>query len=156
MSRGAHAAHANRNARSARSAGNTRTRRQPQQAWNVAAPNAGDGGRAGGYGTRATFAAPRLTFLNALRAELCKALSLKSTYVLLIINALLLEMTVRALASRANAQRFYRLSYIGRYLLAGVALTVGFAFLDPFAVFVVLISPKITYLVCALAGIGME
>ncbi len=39
---------------------------------------------------RATFAAPRLTFLNALRAELCKALSLKSTYVLLIINALLL------------------------------------------------------------------
>lgn len=84
MSRGAHAAHANRSAR------NARTRRQPQQAWNVAAPNAGDGGRAGGYGTRATFAAPRLTFLNALRAELCKALSLKSTYVLLIINALLL------------------------------------------------------------------
>ena len=74
----------------------------------------------------------------------------------LIVNALLLEMTVRALASRANAQRFYRLSYIGRYLLAGVALTVGFAFLDPFAVFIVLISPKITYLVCALAGIGME
>lgn len=52
--------------------------------------NTGDGGRAGGYGTRATFAAPRLTFLNALRAEICKALSLKSTYVLLIINALLL------------------------------------------------------------------
>ena len=80
MSRGAHAAHANRNARSARSAGNTRTRRQPQQTWNVPAPNTGDGGRAGGYGTRATFAAPRLTFLNALRAELCKASSLKSTY----------------------------------------------------------------------------
>ena len=84
MSRGAHAAHANRSAR------NARTRRQPQQTWNVPAPNTGDGGRAGGYGTRATFAAPRLTFLNALRAELCKALSLKSTYVLLIINALLL------------------------------------------------------------------
>lgn len=90
MSRGAHAAHANRSARNVRNARNTRTRRQPQQAWNAAAPNAGDGGRAGGYGTRATFAAPRLTFLNALRAELCKALSLKSTYVLLIINALLL------------------------------------------------------------------
>lgn len=90
MSRGAHAAHANRNARSARSAGNTRTRRQPQQTWNVPAPNTGDGGRAGGYGTHATFAAPRLTFLNALRAEICKASSLKSTYVLLIINALLL------------------------------------------------------------------
>lgn len=90
MSRGAHAAHANRSARNVRNARNTRTRRQPQQAWNAAAPNAGDGGRAGGYGTRATFAAPRLTFLNALRAELCKASSLKSTYVLLIINALLL------------------------------------------------------------------
>ena len=90
MSRGAHAAHANRSARNVRNARNTRTRRQPQQAWNAAAPNAGDGGRAGGYGTRATFAAPRLTFLNALRAEICKALSLKSTYVLLIINALLL------------------------------------------------------------------
>lgn len=90
MSRGAHAAHANRSARNARNARNVRTRRQPQQAWNVAAPHTGDGGRAGGYGTRATFAAPRLTFLNALRAEMCKALSLKSTYVLLIINALLL------------------------------------------------------------------
>ena len=84
MSRGAHAAHANRSAR------NARTRRQPQQTWNVPAPNTGDGGRAGGYGTRTTFAAPRLTFLNALRAEICKASSLKSTYVLLIINALLL------------------------------------------------------------------
>lgn len=76
--------------------------------------------------------------------------------VYLVINALLLEMTVRSLASRPNAQRFYRLSYIGRYLLAGVALTIGFAFLDPFAVFVVLISPKITYLVSALAGIGLK
>ncbi|KFI82618.1 ABC transporter permease [Bifidobacterium pullorum] len=90
MSRGAHAAHANRSARNARNARNTRTRRQPQQTWNVPAPNTGDGGRADGYGTRATFAAPRLTFLNALRAEICKASSLKSTYVLLIINALLL------------------------------------------------------------------
>ncbi|HJE21691.1 MAG TPA: hypothetical protein K8V31_05455, partial [Bifidobacterium pullorum] len=38
----------------------------------------------------ATRTAPRLTFLNAVRAELCKALSLKSTYVLLVINAVLL------------------------------------------------------------------
>ena len=74
----------------------------------------------------------------------------------LVVNALLLEMTVRSLASRPNAQRFYRLSYIGRYLLAGAALTVGFAFLDPFAVFVVLISPKITYLVSALTGLGLK
>lgn len=76
--------------------------------------------------------------------------------VYLVVNALLLEMTVRSLATRPNAQRFYRLSYIGRYLLAGVALTVGFAVLDPFAVFVVLISPKITYLVSALVGIGLK
>ncbi len=74
----------------------------------------------------------------------------------LIVNALLLEMTVRSLVLRTHAQRFYRLSYIGRYLLAGVALTVGFVFLDPFAVFVVLISPKVTYLVSALAGIEMK
>ena len=47
-------------------------------------------------------------------------------------------------------------SYLFGTLLAGVVLAVGFAFFDPFAVFVVLVSPKITYLVCALAGIGME
>lgn len=42
------------------------------------------------HADRSARTAPSLTFLNALRAELCKALSLKSTYVLLIINALLL------------------------------------------------------------------
>ena len=42
------------------------------------------------HANRSARTAPSLTFLNAVRAELCKALSLKSTYVLLIINALLL------------------------------------------------------------------
>lgn len=42
------------------------------------------------HADRSARTAPSLTFLNAVRAELCKALSLKSTYVLLIINALLL------------------------------------------------------------------
>lgn len=42
------------------------------------------------HADRSARTAPSLTFLNAVRAEFCKALSLKSTYVLLIINALLL------------------------------------------------------------------
>ena len=46
----------------------------------------------------ATRTAPRLTFLNAVRAELCKALSLKSTYVLLVINAVLLPIGSALLA----------------------------------------------------------
>ena len=76
--------------------------------------------------------------------------------IFLVVNALLLEATVRRIASGRSGPGLYRLSYAGRYLLAGVVLAVGFAFFDPFAVFVVLVSPKITYLVCALAGIGME
>ena len=42
------------------------------------------------HADRSARTAPSLTFLNAVRAEICKALSLKSTYVLLIIHALLL------------------------------------------------------------------
>ncbi len=74
----------------------------------------------------------------------------------LAVNMLLLHATVKRIASGRSGPGFYRISYAGRYLLAGAVLAVGFAFFDPFAVFVVLISPKITYLVCALAGIGME
>ena len=108
MSRGAHAAHANRSVRTVSSG------RRPQQAVESVAPSdntrlgvanspigsSGDPGyrrgadhaagprrRASAGATRTT---PRLTFLNAVRAELCKALSLKSTYVLLVINAVLL------------------------------------------------------------------
>ena len=108
MSRGAHAAHANRSVRTVSS------NRHPQQAVESVAPSdntrsgaannpigsSGDPGyrrgadHAAGPRRRAsagaTRTAPRLTFLNAVRAELCKALSLKSTYVLLVINAVLL------------------------------------------------------------------
>ena len=108
MSRGAHAAHANRSVRTVSSG------RRPQQAVESVAPSdntrsgaannpigsSGDPGyrrgadHAAGPRRRAsagaTRTAPRLTFLNAVRAELCKALSLKSTYVLLVINAVLL------------------------------------------------------------------
>ena len=76
--------------------------------------------------------------------------------IFLAVNTLLLHATITRIASGRSGPGIYRLSYAGRYLLAGVVLAVGFAFLDPFAVFVVLVSPKITYLVCALAGIGME
>ena len=116
MSRGAHAAHANRSVRTVSSG------RRPQQAVESVAPS--DNTRLGvanspigssddpGYrrgadhaaGPRrrasagATRTAPRLTFLNAVRAELCKALSLKSTYVLLVINAVLLPIGSALLA----------------------------------------------------------
>lgn len=76
--------------------------------------------------------------------------------IFLAVNTLLLHATIKRIASGRSGPGIYRLSYAGRYLLAGVVLAVGFAFFDPFAVFVVLVSPKITYLVCALAGIGME
>ena len=76
--------------------------------------------------------------------------------IFLAVNTLLLHVTIKRIASGRSGPGIYRLSYAGRYLLAGVVLAVGFAFFDPFAVFVVLVSPKITYLVCALAGIGME
>ena len=116
MSRGAHAAHANRSVRTVSSG------RRPQQAVESVAPSdntrlgvanspigsSGDPGyrrgadhaagprrRASAGATRTT---PRLTFLNAVRAELCKALSLKSTYVLLVINAVLLPIGSALLA----------------------------------------------------------
>lgn len=116
MSRGAHAAHANRSVRTVSST------RQPQQAAESVAPSdntrsgaannpigssgepgyrrgadhaAGPRRRASAGATRTT---PRLTFLNAVRAELCKALSLKSTYVLLVINAVLLPIGSALLA----------------------------------------------------------
>ena len=76
--------------------------------------------------------------------------------IFLAVNTLLLHATIKRIASGRSGPGIYRLSYAGRYLLAGVVLAVGFAFFDPFSVFVVLVSPKITYLVCALAGIGME
>ena len=76
--------------------------------------------------------------------------------IFLAVNTLLLHATIKRIASGRSGPGIYRLSYAGRYLLAGVVLAVGFGFFDPFAVFVVLVSPKITYLVCALAGIGME
>ena len=76
--------------------------------------------------------------------------------IFLAVTTLLLHATIKRIASGRSGPGIYRLSYAGRYLLAGVVLAVGFAFFDPFAVFVVLVSPKITYLVCALAGIGME
>ena len=76
--------------------------------------------------------------------------------IFLAVNTLLLHATIQRIASGRSGPGIYRLSYAGRYLLAGVVLAVGFAFFDPFAVFVVRVSPKITYLVCALAGIGME
>lgn len=116
MSRGAHAAHANRSVRTVSSG------RRPQQAAESVAPSdntrlgvanspigsSGDPGyrrgadHAAGPRRRAsagaTRTAPRLTFLNAVRAELCKALSLKSTYVLLVINAVLLPIGSALLA----------------------------------------------------------
>ena len=116
MSRGAHAAHANRSVRTVSSG------RRPQQAVESVAPSdntrlgvanspigsSGDPGyrrgadHAAGPRRRAsagaTRTAPRLTFLNAVRAELCKALSLKSTYVLLVINAVLLPIGSALLA----------------------------------------------------------
>ena len=116
MSRGAHAAHANRSVRTVSSG------RRPQQAVESVVPSdntrlgvanspigsSGDPGyrrgadHAAGPRRRAsagaTRTAPRLTFLNAVRAELCKALSLKSTYVLLVINAVLLPIGSALLA----------------------------------------------------------
>ncbi len=70
----------------------------------------------------------------------------------LFINTLLLELTVKAVPRRGV--KLYTLSYLARYLLMGIVIVVGFAFLDPFAVFVVLLSPKVTYLFCALTGKG--
>ena len=66
----------------------------------------------------------------------------------LFLNTLLLEWTVKSVPRRGV--KLYTLSYQARYLMKGAALFVGFAWLDPFAVFAVLFSPKITYLFCAL------
>lgn len=74
----------------------------------------------------------------------------------LVVNTLLLDLTTQRIASRTHPQRFYAQSYLVRYLLAGVVLFLGFLFLDPFAVFVTLLSPKITYFFCAVCGKGME
>lgn len=76
--------------------------------------------------------------------------------VYLVVNTLLLDLTNQRILRGISTQRFYKKSYLGRYLLAGVTLFIGFMFLDPFAVFVVLISPKITYFFCGVTGLGID
>ena len=76
--------------------------------------------------------------------------------VYLVVNTLLLDLTNQRILRGISTQRFYKKSYLGRYLLAGVTLFLGFMFLDPFAVFAVLISPKITYFFCGVTGAGID
>ncbi len=70
----------------------------------------------------------------------------------LVLYFLLLEYASGRIASGALAERGYLKGYLSRYLLAAAALLVGFIRLDPFAVFVTMLSPRITYLFCVLTG----
>lgn len=70
----------------------------------------------------------------------------------LVVNFLLLDLSSQRIAKGAASRRFYLQSYLGRYLWAAVVLVIGFMYLDPFAVFVTMLAPRVTYLFYAVTG----
>ena len=69
-------------------------------------------------------------------------------------NHLALAYTVKRLTdtSTARARIFYILSYLLRFGAAAVCLAVGFVWLNPFAVFIPMLSPKVGYYFMGFSG----
>lgn len=62
-------------------------------------------------------------------------------------NELALAYSLRQLLEREEhrAKRYYLVSYLLRFLAAGLVLSIGFAWLNPFAVFFPMLAPKAKY-----------
>jgi len=72
--------------------------------------------------------------------------------VYLIVYFIMLEIASQNMASGFYSKKYFTRSYVYRYLFAGVILFIGFMFFDPFAVFAVMLSPRITYLFLVFIG----
>lgn len=71
-----------------------------------------------------------------------------------VLNHLALAYTVKCLTdkSTARARIFYIFSYLLRFSAAAICLVVGFVFLNPFAVSVPMLSPKVGYYFMGFSG----
>lgn len=69
-------------------------------------------------------------------------------------NHLALAYTLNRLTDKsvARARIFYIVSYLFRFGVTAVCLTVGFVLLNPFAVFIPMLSPKIGYYFMGFSG----
>lgn len=71
-----------------------------------------------------------------------------------VVNSWLREKTVEKIVRMGvfGDRKLHLKSYLGRMTLAGLCMSVGFAWLDPFAVVVPMLAPGLTYLFLALTG----
>ena len=69
-----------------------------------------------------------------------------------ILNHIALWYTVKGLAGKTRVKLSYGLSYMVRFVLAGICLVTGFLYLNPFAVVVPMLAPKAGYYFMAFTG----
>lgn len=93
-----------------------------------------------------------LFFFEQVDAKIFLGLLLGTIYAVL--NHLALAYTVKRLTDKtcARARIYYILSYVLRFGTAAFFLIVGFAYLNPFAVFVPMLSPKVGYYFMGFSG----
>ena len=100
----------------------------------------------------AVFIAISALFLKQVDGKIFLGLLLGTIYA--VSNHLALAYTVKRLTdkSAARARIFYIVSYLLRFGAAAVCLMTGFLLLNPFAVFVPMLSPKIGYYFMGFSG----
>jgi len=69
-----------------------------------------------------------------------------------IINQVVLWHTVNGLVRKARVKLSYGVSYMIRFIAAAICLTIGFLYLNPFAVVVPMLAPKVGYYFMAFTG----